>query len=186
MVNLEQLRARGLRAYETGRVRMAARVVWLVLPVAVVCSIESREREACACLAALLSAVSVWLRWRDSEGLSTVSTGLLAGSVPLLAGLVAARLGLHCGAAGTRPLCVACSLVVGGGAGVFIALREVRARAGLLGWLAAGGIAALSASLGCVRFGVLGVASVALGIALGTSVTRLAASSKGPAARRPP
>ena len=173
MVNLEELRVRGLRAYETGRVRAASRIVWLVLPVAAVCLIESRGREACVCFTSLLIPLAIWLRWRNRQGTEAVTAGLLAGSFPLVAGLVAARLGLHCGAPDTSSLCTALSLLVGGVAGVFIALREIGFRARALSWFTAGCIAALAAGLGCVRLGVLGVAGVALGIALGATVTGL-------------
>jgi hypothetical protein len=174
MVNLEQLRVRGLRAYEVGRLRVAARVAFLLVPVAAVCLLETRGREACVCLAALLLGLAVWLRWRDRHGMESVTTGLLAGSIPLAAGLVLAGLDLRCGLAGEETFCTAFAVLVGGAAGALIAVRERRWRGRFWGWLTAGSIAALAASLGCVRLGVVGIASVLAGIALGIAATAIA------------
>jgi len=167
MVNLEQLAARGLRAYEVGRVRTASRVALFLLPVTAACLFESRGREACACCAAVLLGLAVWLRWRDRAGLDTVTTGLLGGSIPLAAGLIVERLGFQCGLAGASTFCTALAVLVGAAAGVIIGVRELKWRARFWSWLTAGAIAALAASLGCVRMGVVGVASVLLGVALG-------------------
>lgn len=65
MVNREQLRARGLWAYEMGRLRAASRIALLLVPTAAVCLLEARGREACACSSVLLVSLAIWLRWRD-------------------------------------------------------------------------------------------------------------------------
>jgi hypothetical protein len=58
-------------------------------------------------------------------------------------------------------------VVIGGAAGVVVALRE-RARASLSGhWVLAGSIAILAASLGCARLGLASIIGVALGIVVG-------------------
>jgi hypothetical protein len=169
MVNLEELRARGLRAYETGRMRTASRIAVLLIPVAAVCLLETRGREACACLASLLLGLSIWLRWRDRRGTEVVTTGLLAGSIPLVAGLVLARLGFRCDSAGAASFCTTFSLLAGVSAGLWVAFRSTRGHARFWTWFTAGAIAALAASLGCVRLGVVGVASVVFGVAVGTA-----------------
>ena len=165
MVSREQLRAQGLRAYETGRLRAASRVALLLVPAAAVCLLESRTRGACACLAVALLSLAIWLRWRNRTGLESVTTGLLAGSVPLLAGLVLDRLDLQCGVGGSATLCTGVALLLGGASGVFIGLRESRRR--FWSTTAACAVGMLSASLGCLRLGVVGLASVVAGIALG-------------------
>jgi hypothetical protein len=169
MVNLEQLRDRGLWAYETGRMRMASRVALLLIPLAVVCLLEARGREACACLSVSLLGVAVWLRWRDRRGSDAVTTGLLAGSIPLVAGLVLARLGLRCGAGGSSSFCLGLSVLVGLGAGALIAVREATLRHRAWSWVTAGLVATLAASLGCVRLGIIGFGGVVLGMAVGTA-----------------
>jgi hypothetical protein len=171
MVSREQLRVHGLRAYEIGRWRAASRVGLVLVPVCALCLFESRGRAACAGLAALLLGLAIWLRWRDRAGFESVTTGLQAGSLPLVAGIVLDRLDLHCGLGGDASLCTGLALLLGGAGGAFIGLRETQWRARFWSWLAAGVVAVLAASLGCLRLGVLGVASVLVGVALGVAVT---------------
>jgi hypothetical protein len=117
----------------------------------------------------LLLGLAVWLRWRGRRGIEAVTTGLLAGSIPLAAGFVLAR----CAADGSASLCLGFSVLVGLGAGAVIAVREARQRERFWGWFTAGAVAALAASLGCVRLGVLGVAGVVVGMAAGTLAAAL-------------
>ena len=170
MVSREHLRSYGLRAYEVGRLRAASRVGLVLVPVVAVCLFESRGREACACCASLLLSMAIWLRWRDRAGLESVATGLQAGSIPLVAGLLLERFDLRCGLAGASSLCTAFAVLLGGAGGVFIGVREHEGRARLGSWIAAGVIAVLASSLGCLRLGVVGVASVVTGVALGVGV----------------
>lgn len=168
MVNPEELTLRGLRAYEVGRAWKAARVALVLVPIAALCMLESTGREACACLAVVLLGVATWLRWRDREGSESVTTGLLAGVLPLFAGLTLARLDIRCGLGGEETYCTAFSVLVGTLSGLVIPFREARWRKRFTSFLTAGTIAALAASLGCIRLGVVGVASMVLGIALGS------------------
>jgi hypothetical protein len=168
MVNPEELAVRGLRAYEVGRVWKASRVALVLLPVTGLCLLEARGREACACLGVALLVVAVWLRWRDRRGMESVTTGLLAGSVPLLAGLLLAALDTRCGFGGAEAYCTAFSVLVGTLSGLVIPLRDARWNKRFASFMTAGAIAALAAALGCVRLGVLGVVSMVLGIALGS------------------
>ena len=177
MVTLETLTARSLRHYERGRLRMAARVALVLTPVAAVCLLEPIGREACACCAALLLAVSVWLRFRNRSGVESVSTGLLAGGIPLVVMPVLTRLDPQCASAGLVAYCTGFSLLVGAIAGAVVALR-VRDRAPLSGhWPFAVGVALLTASLGCVRLGIASVAGVALGILVGLASMRTSEAS---------
>jgi len=170
MVNAEELRVRGLRAYEIGRLLGASRVGLLLLPVAAVCLLESRGRETCACLTVLLLGIAIWLRWRDRRGVEAVATGLMAGSIPLVAALLVDHFGLRCGWAGADTFCTAGSVVLGIGSGLLIAVRRSRWSARFWSFATAAAIAALAASLGCVRLGFLGVASMIFGIGLGALV----------------
>jgi hypothetical protein len=168
MVTPEELTARGLRAYEMGRVLTALRVALVVIPVAGVCLVERTGREACACLAVILLGTAVWLRWRDRSGMEAVKTGLLAGSIPLAAGLALERLGLRCGLAETESFCTTFAVLLGAGAGAMISVKQSRFRGRVSGLLTAGAIAGLAAALGCVRLGIFGVTSMLVGIALGS------------------
>jgi hypothetical protein len=167
MVNLEDLTARSLRHYELGRLRMALRIAIILVPIIAVCLLEPIGRETCACCAALLLAAAIWLRFRSRVGVESVTTGLLAGAVPLGAALVLTQLDPGCATAGPFSFCTAFSMVIGGAAGIVVALRE-RARGSLAGhWVLAGSIAILAASLGCARLGLASIAGVALGIIAG-------------------
>jgi hypothetical protein len=177
MVNLETLTARSLRHYELGRLRMAASVAIVLIPIAAVCLLEPSGREACACCAALLLAASVWLRFRSRAGVESVSTGLLAGGIPLAAMLVLTRIDPGCATAGLLSYCTGFSLLVGAAAGAVVALRE-RGRAPLSShWLLAVGVAVLTASLGCVRLGVVSIVGVAVGILVGRTSARSATAA---------
>jgi hypothetical protein len=68
MVNSKELAARGLRAYELGRLVTASRVALVLVPLAALCLFETSGREACACLSVLLLGSAIWLRWRDRAG----------------------------------------------------------------------------------------------------------------------
>jgi hypothetical protein len=169
MVSREQLRLQGLRAYEFGRLRVAARIAFVVVPVGSLCLLESRGRPACACVVAALLAVCVWLRWRDRRGFEVVTRGLQAGSIPLFAGLVFDRLGVECGLAGASTYCTGVAALVGGAAGTLIGARTPDARERLWSSITAGAVAALAAIVGCVRLGLVGVVGVVAGIAFGAA-----------------
>lgn len=172
MVNLETLTAQSLRSYELGRLRMAARVAMVLAPIVAICLFEPIGRESCACCAGLLVAASVWLRFRSRVGVESVTSGLLAGAIPLAAALALARLDPGCATAGTFSYCTGFSLLMGAAAGTVVAFRE-RGRAPLSSqWLLAVGVALLTASLGCMRLGIASVAGVALGILIGRASMR--------------
>lgn len=178
MVHREHLKVHGLRAYEVGRLRSASRVALVLVPVAALCLVEARGRATCAGAALLLLAAAVFLRWRHRRGLESVTIGLQAGALPLVTGLVLDRFDLQCGLAGGSTFCTAFAVLVGIGSGLFIGAHASSWHARLYGSLTAGGIAALSASLGCVRLGVFGVASVLAGIGIGIAVASFSSRSR--------
>jgi hypothetical protein len=172
MVNLEHLEARGLRAYELGRIRMATKIALVLVPLTALCLLESQGREACACMGVLLLVAAVWLRWRDRDGVRGVEDGLVAGSVPLVFGVLLGRFAPECVSAGLFSACTAFSILIGGAAGAVVATREARRPSPSRGWLAAFSIAMLAASMGCVRLGVASVVGVALGVVVGRAAAR--------------
>lgn len=172
MVNLETLTARSLRHYELGRLRMAARVAIVLAPIVAICLLEPMGREACACCAALLLASSIWLRFRSRAGVESVSTGLLAGGIPLAAALLLTRIDPGCAAAGLVSYCTGVSLLVGAAAGAVVAVRERRNVRLSSHWRLALGVALVTASLGCIRLGLACTAGVAAGMLIGRAATR--------------
>lgn len=172
MVNLEELTLRGLRAYEFGRLRTALRVSLVLAPAILLCAFEARTRDACVCVGVALLGLSVWLRWRDRDGFEAVTSGLLAGGIPFVLGLVLARFGVHCSSAESEAFCLGFSGLIGLVAGAVIAAREARRRARALSVATASAICILAASLGCLRLGIASVLAVALGTAVGAMLRR--------------
>jgi len=167
MVNAEHLARRARRAYELGRLRVAARAGWVLAPVVAICALETGAGEICACTGALLIVSALYLRWRDQSGVESVTAGLLAGSVPLLTGLLVRRWSLGCTEA---QVCSPCTLVYLGTslcAGIWLG-AQARERFDPAGLLTALGIAVLAASLGCAGLGIISVASTALGLLAGS------------------
>ena len=113
MVNREQLRKDALRAYEIGRLRSAARAAWVLVPATIVCALGTGAGERCACLGVLLLTVAVFLRWRDRRGADNVRNGLLAGVLPMIAGLAVGRLAPGCARASLFSACTAVCLSFG-------------------------------------------------------------------------
>lgn len=165
MVDLERLRARGLQAYEVSRVRMALRVSAFLAPMFALCWLVG-ERELCGCLMPVLAVLAVWLRWRDRRGLEAVTVGLVAGSLPLAAGLLLTSIATRCGG----PWCLTLSAAVGVAAGVWVAVQQSRRSPTLSMWLAATSITALAAVMGCSALGAFGIAAVVAGVAFGSGL----------------
>ncbi|MEY2935431.1 MAG: hypothetical protein RL033_6180 [Pseudomonadota bacterium] len=180
MVTREQLRLHGLRAYEWGRLQTAARVVFVLVPLAALCLLESRGRSSCACVATALIGVCIWLRWRDRRGFEVVTTGLRAGCIPLLAGVVLDRLGIECGLAGESTYCTAFAVLVGGAAGGYIGMRIPGSRERLQSVITAAAVAAMAGVIGCVRLGLVGAVGVVGGIALGAILAGATRPSTSP------
>lgn len=171
MVNREQLMASGLRAYELGRLRVAARAVLYLVPVSLVCALATGQREACGCLGVVLVAVSVLLRWRNRRGVESVTDGLVAGALPLLVGLIAARFLPDCASGPSVSGCTAICLAAGLAAGAWIGVRGLRAQDRLPRGAAAVGVAFLASSLGCIGLGTLGVIAAGVGLLVGCAAT---------------
>lgn len=172
MVNREQLRHGGLRAYETGRLQVAARAAWVLVPTVLVCALATDAGETCACVGVLLLAASVFLRWRDRRGVDSVRYGLLAGALPLFVGLVAARVLPNCADAPLLSACTAACLGIGLPSGIWLGRRLAQRTAPASAWLAASGIAILAASLGCVGLGLAGLSGTIVGLLVGTASAR--------------
>ena len=177
MVNRDHLKRGALRAYELGRLRAAAKAVWLLLPLAIVCAAETGRTDRCACVGVLLLGTSLFLRWRNRQGADSVRAGLVAGALPLLVGLLIARIAPGCAGAAFVSRCTATCFVAGLVSGVWLGRRLARATTPTSTWLAASGIAVLAANLGCAGLGLSAAIGATLGLVLGTT-------SSGVTARR--
>lgn len=180
MVSREVLRLQGLRAYEVGRLRNASRIALLLAPLTAVCLLERRGQIACACSGMALVALAVWLRWRDRRGVDAVNVGLQAGSLPLLLALALGNSGLECGLAGHSTLCTALAVLVGGIAGGWLCYGQRQSSRSPWSGVTAAAVAMLSASLGCLRLGIVGLSGVYVGLASGVGLLTVLARARGP------
>jgi hypothetical protein len=175
MVSREQLTRRALRAYELGRLRVAARAGWIIVPAVALCAFETGAGETCACLGILLLCSALYLRWRDRSGVESVSAGFLAGSIPLAVGLILGRWLPDCAGASLLSACTAICLGVGLPSGIWLGYQSAKAQFGLVGSLTATGIAVLAASLGCSGLGTAGLAGAVAGVVGGRLIAVLPA-----------
>lgn len=175
MVSREQLVTGGLRAYEIGRLRVAARAALYLVPLAAACALETGERETCGCLGVVLVALAVFLRWRDRRGVESVADGLVVGTIPLFTGLIMARVAPGCANAPLLSPCTVVCLAVGLVAGVWASMRTARERGRLSRSATAIGVAFLAGSLGCVGLGGPGVVGVGVGLLVGWVAVTLSA-----------
>lgn len=159
-----ELRVR--RAYELGRLLLGLRRAAVVAPMAALSLIACERPGATWLAASLLAAAVVLLEWRGLALARGARVGLLAGVPPLLLPLVV-RATLHvCNATFCLPYSTVCLAagVVGGG---FMGLSSVRRGVHGSGVAAAGLVASLAGSLGCLVAGVGGVVGLVAGLGLG-------------------
>lgn len=153
------LARRARRAYELGRLRMALRVGLLVVPAVALGVALSSSRLECACLGALLVAGAIALRWYGRGYDRAVVPGLVAGVLPMSAGLVGPNLAVI----GPETACaVLCA--VGLVSGVLLARQAARdARLDAKRWLVGVAVAGLMAVMGCLGHGFEAVFGLLLG-----------------------
>jgi hypothetical protein len=150
------------RAYELGRLRMALRVALIVVPavaLGIVLS-SSSARAECACLGVVLLATAIGLRWYGRGYDRAVVPGVLAGVLPMSAGLVSPSLL----AAGEEVACVVLC-TVGLVSGVLLARYATRDAQTLDGrrWFVGVGMAAVMAVMGCLGHGFEALLGLVLG-----------------------
>jgi hypothetical protein len=177
MRNLDTLKRDARIAYERGRFWAAARVALVVVPVTILCAYETRSLLRTTVLGLILLTLTASLRWRQHHGFSVVSTGLRSGALPLAAALGLCRFAPSCPPDVAFALCSSAGLLAGTVAGRSLSsIDSIEMR--WLQRLSAAAVAAMTAALGCLAFG-LGIATgagvaVALGVAITTSVSRRA------------
>ncbi len=168
-VNERELAARARRAYEWGRLRVALRVTWYVVPLVAVslvaCSVPART----IATGVLLLLFAVGMRWRGGVDGRAVVPGLVAGlgafSAPLLA--TAAE-----GLPGVAPGSVLEVAYFAGGAitGCLVGVRAFRFETHEARFLVSAAlVGGLTGSLGCVLGGAGGVLGMTLGLLAATA-----------------
>jgi hypothetical protein len=167
-VEIERLEARARRAYERGRWRLAVASAWPVLLLSGLCIALGGQPLATACVAIALAVTIVLAVVHGRGHAKAVVPGLLAGALPLLAGLLACRFPHTCGAVACFEFCAPLCLGAGMIAGFALVVRRHRSSASSL-WVA-GLIALLTGALGCFFVGLGGIGGMLLGVPLGGAV----------------
>src|SRR5690606_1271468 len=126
-----------------------------------------RSNEICLCIGLALLGLATFMRWHSRSAADCVRLGLLAGGIPLVAGLAMSRLAPLCAELSQSTSCSVLCFSVGVPAGLWLGFRL--ARNGAASWtrLAAFGTATLAASLGCLELGLGGIAGATIGLGLG-------------------
>lgn len=165
-----ELRARARRAYERGRLRAAVLGAWPVVALASVCLVLGARWWIVGAVATLHALVAVALLHRGRAAGRAVTTGWLAGSLPLVVSLMGCRVPHACGGgscvAWCLPGCLAASLV----AGIVIVRRALHHREDAAETaFAAGVVAALTGGMGCTMLGMGGAVAILAGLAIVTA-----------------
>jgi hypothetical protein len=164
MVDAWVLRRQARRAYEWGRLRTAAAVAVVVVPLAALSAAETRSLQKSAVGGGLLLCMAIALRWRHRRGAEDATAGLQAGILPMAAALGLCRFAPACPWGLSLGLCAAAAL----GGGAWLGLHAFgHEDAGLPRWATAVTVAVLTASLGCMALSAGVMMGVVVGLGLG-------------------
>lgn len=127
-------------------------------------------------------AVGAALLWAGLDAKRGALPGALAGFAPVVLTLCAAHVGHHCTGDRCMMLCLPACIGGGGLAGLAVAIFARRREAGTTFWVAASGMAILTAATGCSCAGVSGLIGLLSGYAVGVApfLVRQAFSSRAP------
>jgi hypothetical protein len=159
---------RARRAYELGRALLGVRRAAVVLPMAALSLwMCGRPSETCI-LAGVLALLVIALEWRGQDYGRGARLGLLAGLPALVLPVAAEAAGQACDRSfcSFYPALCAVGGVLGGS---WLVLRGVRADVSTRGLLAAGAVAIVAGSLGCLIAGVVGVGGLLVGLLAGAA-----------------
>ena len=176
MPDREMFKRDARMAYERGRFWSAAQVAVVVVPLTMLCAFETRSLLRTGTVGLVLLTLAIALRWRQHHGFSVVSAGLRSGVRPLAAALGLCRFAPSCPPDVAFALCGGAGLLAGAVAGRSLTAIEMRWRQ----QLSAATVAAVTATLGCLAFGI-GIAvgagaAVALGVMITATLPRRAAA----------
>lgn len=164
-LDLEQLQQRARTAYERGRWRRACIEAWPVVVLAGVVLVFGSRPSVAMVLAAVLLVLVVLLGHRGGDWRRAIVPGLVAGSIPMVAGLSACHLPHGCGGPVCMSLCIPLVSVAALVGGVLLARRALRSRPQLL---VSALLASLTGAMGCIAIGVAGPLGLAAGIVIST------------------
>lgn len=161
------LAARARRAYETGRLVLALRGSALLLPLAAVALACGTDPRVTLLSGALLALCVAFFLWRGGEFRRGVRPGLTAGAAPLLVALFCPLTTHICTGGLCLLLPVVCALggLAGGVALGVLAPLPSEGRGVPL--LVASILAGLTGALGCLLYGVIGIAGMIAGLLAG-------------------
>lgn len=150
---------RAMRNYELARLRVASRVAIVVVPIVCVAMAISSQPTDCACIGFLLLLGVMGMRWYGRGLDRIVIPGLLAGTIPMFAGLLKSKFP----SADAEVACIAlCSL--GFLSGAYLARSAfTNCTARVKGWIGGVGVAAATALMGCIGDGMEAPFGVAIG-----------------------
>jgi hypothetical protein len=170
-MDLAQLEARARGAYERGRWRVGIASAWPSLVLAGLCISLGGQPIATFGIALVLAATIALAVQRGRHYARAVVPGLLAGALPMLAGLLACRVPHVCAGPTCMEFCAPLCLGAGALAGLALVVRKHRAgNAGVSSLWVATVIALLTGALGCFFIGLGGLGGMALGLSLGSAV----------------
>jgi hypothetical protein len=178
-IDLARLESRARRAYERARWRQGIASAWPALVLAGLCIGLGGRPIVTVAVAIVLAATIAIAVQRGRHHARAVVPGLLAGALPLLAGLLACRLPHVCGGGACLEFCAPLCLGAGAVAGLSLVVRSrrvERANAPSLG--VATVVALLTGALGCFFVGIGGLAGMALGLSLGAAVAWIPGADK--------
>lgn len=177
--SLDRLRDDARRAYERGRLRSAVLGVWPVVALASVCFALGMRPWILLGIAGVHAIVVATLLHRGRAAGRAVTTGWLAGSLPLVLLLLGCLVPHACAAgacvAWCLPGCLLASLVAG-----IVIVRRTRRRPeeAREAALAATLVAALTGGMGCMMLGLGGVLAILVGLSIVTGPAVLVAARR--------
>jgi hypothetical protein len=158
------LAARAQRAYETGRLRWAAQIAWVVVTLVAVSFVSVGPSPISAAMGVALLGAATAMRWRGQAWGAGVRSGFLAGLIPFALLLSMKCSGYFCTMNGCLLHCTRYCALGGLAAGVLLAMRATRRQERIVEFLLASSIvAALTGLLGCFVGGMTGMFWMAVG-----------------------
>ncbi len=171
-----ELRARARRAYERARLRAAVRSTWPLAVLLSICVLAGAPALPSLSIAAVHAVVVVVLLHRGGTAARAVTTGWLAGSLPLLTALVSCRVPHACTHGSCASFCMPACMAAATVAGIVIVRRT--AGRGVATTAGAALVVALTASMGCVAVGLASALAALAGLLLVTTPALLLAASR--------
>jgi len=169
MANAESaLYLRARRAYEAGRARLGLRRAAVAVPLLAVSLVCCGRPSASGTTAALLAAAVAVFEWRGLGLGRGARIGLVAGLPALLVPILVQTAGYACGTSFCALYPGVCG-TAGLAGGVLLVIGCRRRGVEPSGLAAAGLVAALAGSLGCLVAGLPGLVGLALGLAFGSA-----------------